>query len=265
MRIGAITIDPVHDGEGTDRGADILDRPGVDDPWACHPDVLDEDGVLHMPMGGFLVRTGDRVVLVDAGLGPLKREGLEGGELLYSLAALGVAPEEVTDVLFTHLHYDHVGWATSKGEIVFPNAAYRCHAADWQFFVEADDALPGAVKKLAPLRERIELFDAEHTVAPGIDARPAPGHTPGSTIYVVSSEGERALLIGDVAHSVVELAEPDWEAVFDVDKRAAQAVRDALARETVDTDTYVVPAHFPRMAFGRIISVPDGGRRWVAV
>ncbi|WP_153504843.1 MBL fold metallo-hydrolase [Cumulibacter manganitolerans] len=264
MQIGDISIDPVYDGAGTDRGTEILSRPGVDDPWACHPGVLDDAGELHMPMGGFLVRTGERVVLVDAGLGPLERPGLSGGALLESLSALGASAEDITDVIFTHLHYDHVGWATRQGRIVFPNATYRAHAADWEYFVDGPEATPGATKKLSPLRERIELFDTEHTLAPGLDARPAPGHTPGSTVYVVSSGQDRALLIGDVAHSVVELAEPDWEAVFDVDKKAAQAVRDAIAREALDTDTYVVPAHFPQMAFGRIITT-EAGRRWVAV
>ena len=264
MQIGDISIDPVYDGSGTDRGLDILSRPGVEDPWSCHPGVLDDNGDLHMPMGGFLVRTGERVILVDAGLGALERPGLSGGALLDSLAALGTSAEQITDVVFTHLHYDHVGWATKSGEIVFPNATYRAHAGDWEYFVDGPDATPGAVRKLTPLRDRIELFDAEHTVAPGVDARPAAGHTPGSTVYVVSSGTERALLIGDIAHSVVELAEPDWEAVFDVDKKAAQAVREAIARETIDTETYVVPAHFPQMAFGRVITT-DTGRRWVAV
>lgn len=83
-------------------------------------------------------------------------------------------------------------------------------------------------------------------------------------MFIISSEGERALLIGDIAHSVVELAEPDWEAVYDVDKEAAKAVRNAVANEALDTDTYVVPAHFPRMAFGRIITTPEG-RRWRAI
>lgn len=264
MRLGALDIEPVYDGAGWEAAAEILWRPGVDDAWACHQDALDEHGNLHMPMGGFLIRAGDRVVLIDAGVGAITRDGLQGGALVDSLASLGVQPADVTDVLFTHLHYDHVGWASRRGEVVFTNATFRAHAADWAHFVEAEDAVPGAVRKLRPIAERLELFDHEHTVLPGIDARPAPGHTPGSTIYVLSSEGERALLIGDVAHSVVELAEPGWEAVFDVDVRAAQAVRKALVEQTVDTDTYVVPAHFPRMAFGRIVTLPEG-RRWVAI
>lgn len=264
MKIGSITIDPVYDGWGIENGAGILSRPGIEDPWDCHPDVLDAHGKIEMPMGGFLVRTGERVILIDTGAGAIDREDYHGGSLLDSLANLGVQPGEVTDVLITHLHYDHVGWTTSKGQVVFDNATYRAHAADWEYFVTSPEAVPGAVRKLSPLGDQLELFDSERTLAPGVDARPAPGHTPGSTVFVISSEGERALLLGDVAHSVVELAEPDWEAVYDVDKEAAKAVRNAIAEEALDTDTYVVPAHFPQMAFGRVVTTP-AGRRWVAI
>ncbi len=264
MKVGDLDIIPIFDGTAKEQGRKVLSRPGIDDPWACHPDVLDADGALHFDLGGFLMRTADRIVLIDAGVGRIDNGQYIGGSFLDSLAAAGVQPGQVTDVVLTHLHFDHVGWTTSKGTIVFPNATYRAHRDDWTHFVEASDAAPGAVKKLSPLKGHLDLFDSEHTIAPGLDARPAPGHTPGSTVYVVSSGSARALLLGDVVHSVVELAEPDWEAVFDVDSKAASAVRNAIADEVLDTDTVVAPAHFPGLAFGRVVTV-SGGRRWIAI
>ncbi|GAA4917364.1 glyoxylase-like metal-dependent hydrolase (beta-lactamase superfamily II) [Actinomycetospora succinea] len=263
MKVGDLEILPVIDGTGREQAREVLTAPG-DDRWACHPEHLDADGNLELTLGGFLVRTGDRVVLVDAGVGRIRNDHYAGGGFLDALAALGVTPDQVTDVVFTHLHFDHVGWATSRGEVVFDRATYRVHEADWVHFVEAADADPGAVRKLAPLRERLETFDAEHTVVPGLDARPTPGHTPGSTTYVVSGRGQRALLIGDVAHSVVELEEPDWQATFDVDPLAAQAMRRRLADEVADTDDLVVPAHLPGLAWGRIVTFGET-RRFVAV
>ena len=264
MRIGEIEILPVRDGMAHEKAAEVLTRPGVPDAWACHGDHLDEHGLLHFVMGGFLVRTGDRIVLVDAGVGTIDNGQYAGGAFLDSLATHGVAPADVTDVVFTHLHFDHVGWATRKGEIVFPNATYRVHAADWDHFVDSPDALPGAVRKLAPLEARLETFDADVVIAPGVSARPAPGHTPGSTIYIVADDGQRALLLGDVVHSVVELGERDWEAVFDVDPVAARAVRNAVADEVADTSDLVVGAHFPGLRFGRVITAA-GGRTFRAV
>jgi glyoxylase-like metal-dependent hydrolase (beta-lactamase superfamily II) len=261
VKIGGIAILPVHDGTGREVAREVLTRPGVADPWACHGDVIDEQGVLHLDLGGFLVLTGQRVVLVDSGVGTIDNGQYAGGRFLDSLAAHGVRPDQVTDVVFTHLHFDHVGWATKKGQVVFPNATYRVHAADWAHFVEAPDADPGAVRKLSPLLPQLETFDAEVTVAPGLTARPAPGHTPGSTVYIVSDGPERALLLGDVAHSVVELGEPDWEAVFDLDPVAARAVRNALVDEVVDSPDLVVGAHFPQLRFGRVLTT-SGARRF---
>jgi glyoxylase-like metal-dependent hydrolase (beta-lactamase superfamily II) len=255
MRIGAIEVLPVLDGVGREMADEVLSRPGVEDPWACHPGARDEEGRLRFELGGFLVRSGERTILVDTGVGTIDNGRYRGGGFLDSLRSHGVAPEDVTDVLLTHLHFDHVGWATKKGVIVFPNATYRLHAADWAHFVDSPDADPGAVRKLSPLADRLETFDAESVLAPGVTARPAPGHTPGSTVYVVASGDDRGILLGDVVHSVVELAEPDWEAVFDVDPVAARAVRNHIADEVADTPDLVVGAHFPGLRFGRVVTV----------
>ncbi|MEU6697555.1 Glyoxylase, beta-lactamase superfamily II [Pseudonocardia ammonioxydans] len=254
MKIGTIEILPVLDGTGREPADEVLTRPGVPEAWACHGDQLDAHGALHLDLGGFLVRTGSRTVLVDAGVGTIDNGKYAGGRFLESLRGYGVGPEDVTDVVFTHLHFDHVGWATKKGAVVFPHATYRVHAADWAHFVDSPDAEPGAVRKLTPLTERLETFDADTVLAPGLSARHTPGHTPGSTVFVVADGDERALLLGDVVHSVVELHERDWEAVFDVDPVAASAVRNAIADEVADSTDLVVGAHFPGLRFGRVVT-----------
>ncbi|MFE6864953.1 MBL fold metallo-hydrolase [Kitasatospora sp. NPDC057692] len=266
MRIGEIEILPVHDGTGVETARDILGRPGVADPWDCHDEHLRPDGTLELPLGGFCVRTGDRVVLVDAGVGAHDDGRYVGGGLPDSLAGHGIAPEDVTDVVFTHLHFDHIGWASHRGRPFFPNAAYRLHRADWEHFVSGGGpAADGrAAAAFAPVGDRLELFDEDFTVAPGLDARHAPGHTPGSTVYVASGGGRRALLLGDVVHSVVQLSERDWQVVWDVDPAAASAVRNRIADEAADTDDVLVAAHFPGLRFGRVVTV-DGPRRFVAL
>lgn len=115
MKIGTIEVLPVLDGTGRERADEVLTRPGVPDAWACHSDQLDDHGTLHLDLGGFLVRTGARTILVDAGVGTIDNGKYAGGRFLDSLRGYGVGPEDVTDVVFTHLHFDHVGWATKKG------------------------------------------------------------------------------------------------------------------------------------------------------
>jgi glyoxylase-like metal-dependent hydrolase (beta-lactamase superfamily II) len=255
--VGDIRIDPVLDGVLRATPTEALIRRGVDDAWAAHADLLDEDGLLPLPVGGYLIRSGDRVMLVDAGLGPYSGDGMQSGELLDNLAALGYRASDITDVLLTHLHFDHVGWVARKGQIVFERATYRCHEQDWAHFVTAPDAAAGAKRKLMPIAERLEPFAGDTNIATGVDVRDAPGHTPGSAIVVVSSRGERALLLGDVVHCPFELTEPDWEALIDVDPKLAQRTRAALARELENTDVRTAAAHFEGMRFGRLVA--EGG------
>ncbi len=263
MRVGDIDVEPVYDGHATERAREVLTVPGHrGDPWAGHTDLLDGEGNLHLTLGGFLIRSSGRVIVVDAGVGTIDNDKYHGGGFLDSLRGLGVSPAEVTDVVFTHLHFDHVGWATQKGQVVFPNAVYRVHAADWEHFVERPGSDPGAIRKLAPLAAQLALFDRDTTIAPGLSTRHAPGHTPGSTVYIVSSHEERALLIGDVAHSVVELTDPTWEAIFDVDPAGARATRATIAGEATDAPDLLAAAHFPGLRFGRLITVR--GRRHFA-
>jgi len=250
------------DGYATEPAREILVKPGFPgDPWNAHADLLNEAGDLVMTMGAYLVETGDRKVMIDAGLGTVDNDKFHGGAMLDSLAAFGLTPADVTDIILTHLHFDHVGWCTQKGEVVFPNATVRCHADDWAHFMEGPDAAPGAVRKLTPVTPQLELFDTDRTIAPGVDVRHAPGHTPGSVIVVVSSGTERAMLIGDIAHCTAELTETEWEAVFDVDRDLARRTREALARELEGTDTPVAAAHFPGLQFGRLLA-GQGQRSW---
>jgi glyoxylase-like metal-dependent hydrolase (beta-lactamase superfamily II) len=263
MRIGAIDILPIFDGGTKESATDLLIPTGPDvDPSPSLTPFIDDEGRFEMTMGGYLIRTSDRTIVVDAGLGPLTVGNMVGGAFLESLAALGVQPGDVTDVLLTHLHFDHVGWCTQQGTVVFPNATHRCHAADWNHFVSGPTPDAGATRKLEPITPLLETFDHDMELAPGISVRHAPGHTPGSTIVVASAGTERALLIGDIAHCPAELTSDDWETVFDVDPKLATATRAALARELEDGQVHVAAAHFPNLVFGRLIRA-EGQRRWV--
>jgi glyoxylase-like metal-dependent hydrolase (beta-lactamase superfamily II) len=268
MRIGEIDVVPILDGAGLfdpstayTRFTTAPGRGGDEGDWAGHHQFLEPDGRLRLAYGAYLVRTGDRSVLVDAGMGRAAGAGdhIAAGGLLDDLAAHGVGVGDVTDVLFSHLHMDHIGWATTRGEVVFPNATYRCHRRDWDHFVGPDDAV---TRKLAPAATRFATFDADVTIAPGLDVRLAPGHTPGSVIVVLSSGTARAVLIGDVAHCPVELVDDEWGALGDVDPALARRTREALARELEGADVPVSGAHFPGLSFGRLLT-GQGRRGWV--
>jgi glyoxylase-like metal-dependent hydrolase (beta-lactamase superfamily II) len=261
MHVGEIRIDPVIDGTGRFSPTKSF-RGTTEEQWSVHRDLLDEDGLLGFAMGGFLIRGNGHVTLVDLGMGARSWLGIDGGAYLASLAEHGVSPADVTDVIFTHLHFDHIGWAsTEEGEPVFPNATYRCSPADWGHFM-GDNPDDEVVARLGPVRERIEMWDHAGPLLSGIDTQHAPGHTPGSTVVVVSSGAERAMLLGDVAHCPVELVDDEWASLFDVDPVLAAKTRVALNRELEGSEIPVAAAHFPGLRFGRLLR-GEGRRRWV--
>jgi glyoxylase-like metal-dependent hydrolase (beta-lactamase superfamily II) len=270
VQVGNIRIDPVSDGSLLAPPTILFNRP-TDEDWEPHRQFLDENGQLTFEMGGFLIRDGTRTVLVDVGIGP-HSDPVRTGSFMTNLGALGVAPADVTDVALTHLHFDHVGWASDGERPLFPNATYRCHEADWDFFAGPDpfdDSLGvqlmggrRAIELLPAVAERVETWSGDGTVLPGIDVRDAPGHTPGSTVLTVSSGPERVILLGDVVHCPAELLEDDWEMISDVDRALAQRTRVALAREFEGSDIPMAAAHFPGLRFGRLLP-GTGLRRWV--
>jgi glyoxylase-like metal-dependent hydrolase (beta-lactamase superfamily II) len=150
-----------------------------------------------------------------------------------------------------------VGWASDADRRpVFPRAVHLCHVDDWSHF-------HGSTEPCAPLLEgiadRMELWSSDTRVLPGIDTWAAPGHTPGSTILVLSSGAERAMLIGDVVHCPLQLIEQEWEVMLDVDPARAKQTRMAVVRELERMGVAVGGAHFEGRV-GAWSSSPDAVR-----
>jgi glyoxylase-like metal-dependent hydrolase (beta-lactamase superfamily II) len=263
VQVGTIEILPVLDATFSAPPSRAFEGADIEEAWEPHRYLLNDKGELESAMGGFLIRgAGDHLTLVDLGLGENSMMGITAGAMLDSLAAYGVRAEDITDVIFTHLHLDHVGWASKGGQRVFPNATYRCHAADWEHFV-LDPTVGGTRDPhplillgrdlLEPTTERLETWSNDGPILPGIDALGIPGHTPGSTIMVVSDGTERVMLLGDVVHCAVELLDDEWDGFADFDPVRAKAARNALVRELEGQDVPVAAAHFPGLEFGRIL------------
>jgi glyoxylase-like metal-dependent hydrolase (beta-lactamase superfamily II) len=261
VRIGDIEITPLNDG--------ICRMPQAfyaNLDFEAHQGLLAEDGKVHIPIGCYLVRSGDRVVLLDAGLGDMTTSWGEGGQLPGALAAAGVDPATIDTVVCTHLHLDHVGWLVREGDPLFPNATVRFGMGDWQQFVtdaEPDDRTRVGMERLSAAG-RLEPLDGDLVaLAPGLTARHTPGHTLGHYGLVVSSGDERAVILGDAVECPLQLEEADLYVMSDVDPALARRTREALWRELEGTETLVGAAHFPGLQFGRIL--PGQGRRFFAV
>jgi glyoxylase-like metal-dependent hydrolase (beta-lactamase superfamily II) len=250
ITVGGTTILALSDGEFT-MPRDFLSSS------AAHDALRGADGQVHMPVGCFLL-PGDGPVLIDLGFGPDQADpNLTGGSLLSQLRAQGCQPEDVRVIAITHPHPDHVGWlAGPDGRETFPRARLLMAAADWDHFV-AQRAAQMAGHLRAALEDiyaqgRLELFSGEHVIGSHVTALPAPGHTPGHTVYAVHDGGERALLLGDAIYCPQQLGHADWTALSDIDPALATRTREALERELAGA--IAVGAHFPGLIASRVVT-----------
>ncbi len=251
--IGAIKATSLHDG-----GLLIPNDAktfGVDAGAPAVTAVLTANGMpgdaIPVSINSLLVRVPGHVVVIDTGLGPKANS-----QLMASLALAGVAPADVTDVLITHSHGDHVGGlATADGKAAFPNAKVRMTAAEWTYM----QAQPNAADLVAAITPQIATFAPGATVVPGITAISIPGHTPGHVAYEIVSGRSRLLDIGDSAHSsVISLAEPDWTMGFDGDKAVGKTSRRKLLTDLSASHEMMFAPHFPYPAIGTVAKKANG-------
>ncbi|NIL85889.1 hypothetical protein RhoFasSB10_03848 [Rhodococcus fascians] len=271
MQIGSIRIDGVRDGEIRMDPTFVYPTRTMDD-WQPYLHHLD-GGEYVNSIGGYLVRTGSAVILADVGVGVDPPAPFTGGDFLDELAALGVAPADVTHVVFTHLHFDHIGWAVKDDRRVFEQAKYFSHEADWSYFfsdhyrgvrIEREQDRPST--QLAPLADSVNRWDGNQLeLVPGVVLRHAPGHTPGSTIVELVSDGERGLLLGDLAHNPVELIDSSWPGVADCGHDEARSSAARVADDLIATGTPFALAHSPGFRWARLVEGHDGRRDVVPV
>jgi glyoxylase-like metal-dependent hydrolase (beta-lactamase superfamily II) len=207
-------------------------------------------GQISLSVSALLVRTPGHVVLIDTGYGAPR------GILLASLAAAKVKPDQVTDVLISHGHGDHVGGLmNADGKPVFAKASVRMAAAEWASI----QAQPTNAKLVAAISAQVKPFEAGAAVLPGITSVDLNGHTPGHSGYRVESKGKRLLAIGDMAHSyIISLAKPDWAMGYDRDRKLGAERRRSVLGQLADSGDLVFSPHFPYPGTGHVVRAGDG-------
>lgn len=214
-----------------------------------------------------LINTGTDLVLFDTGNGEGGREG-GVGQMLANMKASGYMPEQVTVVVLTHMHGDHIGGLTESGKPAFPNARYVFGQAEFDFWkndkligTPAEGGHKGVVAKVVPLAEKATFISDGASVVSGITSIAAAGHTPGHMVFNVESAGKNLLITADTCnHFVLSLQRPDWEVRFDADKPAAAATRKAIFDRIATDRIPFIGYHMPNQAVGYIEKISEGYR-----
>jgi glyoxylase-like metal-dependent hydrolase (beta-lactamase superfamily II) len=272
-RVGDVEIVALCDGVTHGSGPVTDSFPGADDAvWdevrTRFPDTIDDAGRWRLHVHCYLLRTAARTILVDTGVGPetAPAYGWSGirGALLEELAAAGVDPAEVDDVVISHVHDDHLGWTVLEDapEPAFPNARYRVHAADLELLRTSHDPEDREIftTSVDPL-ERAGVLEANGDaveLAVGITVVHAPGHTPGHQVVLIDSGGERWLVSADLFNHPVVLVKPGVNGDTDMDPDTALATRLALLERLDREGRGVSTSHLPE-PFG---TVARDGERW---
>jgi glyoxylase-like metal-dependent hydrolase (beta-lactamase superfamily II) len=227
-------------------------------PWLI-PAFATEEGRLKMSIHSLVVETPSHRIVVDTGLGNDK----EGRKVptwnnrktpfLEKLTQAGFPPDSIDTVLCTHLHVDHVGWNTSlvagKWIPTFPNARYVFGRSEYEHWRDHDDEPSQAAvfeDSVKPIVDagKAELIASDIRFCDEITMIPTPGHSPGHMSIHIKSEGEEALLTGDIAHHPCQMAHLEWSSTADFDPAQSAATRRELFSRFADHPTLVIGGHF---------------------
>ena len=269
-QIGDVRITKIVELEATGGSRFVLPdatREAVRDIDWLAPHFMDPDGRLIMSIHALIVETKDRRIMVDTCLGNDKERSIPGwhmrtGPFLEDIAEAGYPRESIDTVLCTHLHVDHVGWNTMRVDDgwapTFPNARYLIGRDEWAHWardgvenVRGDDVMGDSVKPVFDAG-LVDLVPQDHRICDEVWLEPTPGHTPGHVSVRISSQGEEALITGDVMHHPCQMARPDWASTPDVDPDQARATRLGLLERYADGPVLVIGTHFATPTAGRI-------------
>jgi glyoxylase-like metal-dependent hydrolase (beta-lactamase superfamily II) len=267
-KIGDVTLTAINDGfgkrplEGFVKNAELADVKKAMEQAFLPADAL------NITFTTLAIESAGKLTLIDTGNGDSGAP--TSGTWMANFKAAGFDPKNVSTVVFSHFHGDHInGFRLKNGSTVFPNAEVMVPAAEWAFWMDdakmsaAPEGLKGAFagvrRVFSPIAKDVKQFESGKEILPGLTAIAAPGHTPGHTTFALSSGSGKMMIMSDTTnHPALFVRNPDWSAVFDMDGPQAAATRRKLL-DMVSTDKMQVAFyHAPFPATGYIAKAGNG-------
>ncbi|MFF1819622.1 MBL fold metallo-hydrolase [Kribbella sp. NPDC058245] len=258
LKVGDIDVMVISDGVLPITATTMATNVAEPDLAAWLKDMFLPPEILDWPLNVAVVRSGDRTVLIDSGLGTEFPGFPRAGQLALRLEAAGIAPASVTDVVLTHLHMDHIGGLLVDGLRGRLHADVQVHLASaeaefWQAPDFSKTVMPApipevlrttAARFLDMYSDQLRPFETEYEVAPGVLIRRTGGHTPGHSIVRVESGGERLTFAGDAVFQP-GFEYPNWYNGFEHDPEESARVRIRLLQELAASGDQLVATHLP--------------------
>jgi glyoxylase-like metal-dependent hydrolase (beta-lactamase superfamily II) len=249
-------------------GTEEQERRDACQKWNLDPDAVESN------MNCVYINIGRQRILFDTGVGP----AMPGcGYLPDSLEAAGIDPESIDQVIHTHLHLDHVGWNVDEsGTPMFPNARYSLGQTEWNFWSDEatlsaldrselwnlpdfEPAMAAAARNcVLAIGDQVEVFPDDGQPAPGVQALPAFGHTPGHLAFVIDLGEETLYITGDLVLSPFHLDRPQWFPAVDLDPGNAIESRANVFNQAARSGALVSGYHLPFPGIGRVSAASDG-------
>jgi glyoxylase-like metal-dependent hydrolase (beta-lactamase superfamily II) len=277
VAIGEFRCFPLSDGSlSYPRDAVFPERSAEESADDLAPETVESE--INVEYSGLLVDTGTRRILIDTGAGPL---GPNTGHLHEGVSACGFSPEQVDQVILSHMHPDHIGGLTTGGDLRFPNAEVVVSRQEYDFWMSPEIQSSLESKTLLRLGElepiilswirgnvtplasagRLRFVDGGDELATGIQVLSAFGHTPGHVAVLLSSGRQQLLFAGDAIIQPAHVKYPDWKTLFDVLPDQAIATRRQILDRSASDRCLTFHFHFPYPCLGTV-SRSNSGYRW---
>ena len=234
------------------------------------PHVATPDGKMILSFQAFVLRSRGKTFMIDTCIGNDRQREFDvftnmQTSFIQDLRTAGYPPEEISGVLCTHLHFDHVGWNTQKvdGKWVptFPQARYYFGRAEWAHWQHLRDTggyhhVDHLVDSIDPVIDAglVDFIDPDFQLTDEVSLIPTPGHTPGHVSVLIRSGGQQAVITGDMMHHPIQLAVPATHGRFDMDAAAGAQTRVDFIDRFANTPTLVIGSHFSDPSAGHIVS-----------
>jgi glyoxylase-like metal-dependent hydrolase (beta-lactamase superfamily II) len=237
-------------------------------PWLI-PDHATPEGRMFINFQAFFVRAGNRRIMIDTCIGADRERQFPvftkmRTTFMQDLASLGIAPNDIDTVLCTHLHFDHVGWNThlvdGRWVPTFPKARYLFSRKEYDHWLMLRDTggyhgINHLSYAVDPVIEAglVDFIAHDYALSEEIRLLPTPGHTPGHVSVYINSQGQEAVITGDMMHHPIQVAMPEHLATFDMDKPAGAKTRVEFVKRFQEKPVLVIGSHFADPGAGYIV------------